>query len=277
MLKKIAILIITCLFAMTALSGCSIIAKQNEKSLIEDALQKRYGEEFVCMRTWNNDADGYYSHSFYGLCHPKDDDGLLFEVLSGSDGTLLIDEYASTLASRIFRDEFDERIGDSLGTHYTYCRNYYDPNGDAVAKRIKNGNFTLEYFMNDYINTFKSNKLSLYYSICMDITKTADISYENEYDVIIDTIKHIHRMGQQLGMDLQISIKFYFVPTEIYQNCVNYFQENANINSLFYDLIEKNAPYGEPKCMIKFLLKDNKELITQEEYIEIRKEIDNNA
>ena len=260
---------------MTTLSGCT--TETSVKNMIEEALEKRYGEEFVCHDTWYDNDGAYYTTSYYGLCSPKDSPDILFEVLIDDEGNLWQDEYPSSIASNFLCTEIDNIMGTRIEHHYTYCRNYYEPNGETVAKRIKNGNFTLEYFMKDYINTFKSNKLSLYYSICVDITQAADISYGNEYDVIIDTIKHIYGIGQQFGMDLQISVKFFFVPTDIYQNCVNYFQENANINSNFYDLIEKNAPYGEPKCMIKFLLKDNEELITQEEYIKLRKEIDNNA
>ena len=273
MLKKITILIISCLFAMTTLSGCT--TETSVKNMIEEALEKRYGEEFVCHDTWYDNDGAYYTTSYYGLCSPKDSPDILFEVLIDDEGDFWRNAYVSTLASKIFCKEFDNKIGTNIGEHYTYCCNYYELDNDEVGQKIANDNFSLEYFMSDYIETRGSNKLGVYFTICVNITDETSIEYEDEYTGIINTMNYIHTIGQNYGMDLQLNIELFFVETNIYQNCISYFKDNAKINSSFTDLIEKNAPYNEPQCMIKMNYKNGEFSITEDDYIEKRKEINN--
>ena len=271
MLKKIAILIITCLFAMTALSGCSIIAEQNEKSLIEDALQKRYGEDFVCMRTWNNAAGGYYDDSFYGLCHPKDDESLLFEILLNDDGSIRGDDYGSTIISRRFADIFDEQIGTKLGKHYTYCYNYGDLNDDVTGQMIANDEFTFEYYFNAISKTYTAdNVLGLYFTICIDVSEQPSITYEEEYDLIVSALEYIFAIGITYNMNLKVYLDLYFVPNDIYDECLDYFGNNAR-RYAFDNIVE-----GFPKQYnrkIEIIFENNALNITKADYINLRKEL----
>ncbi len=270
MLKRIALLILTCLFAMTALSGCSIIAEQNEKSLIENALKERYGEEFVCMRTWNNAAGGYYDDSFYGLCHPKDDESLLFEILLNGDGSISYDDYGSTIISKRFADIFDEQIGASIGEHYTYCCNYSILNDDITCQRIENDNFTFDYFFSSVCEKYDDNKLGLYYAICIDVSKQLDTSYEKEYDLIVSALEYIFAIGITYNMNLKVYLDLYFVPNDIYDECLDYFDNNAR-RYAFDNIVE-----GFPKQYnrkIEIIFENNAFNITKADYINLRKEL----
>ncbi len=275
MLKRIAVLILACLFAMTALSGCT--TETSVKNMIEEALEKRYGEEFVCRDTWYDNDGAYYTTSYYGLCSPKDSPDILFEVLINDEGVFRRNAYVSTLASKIFCEEFDDKIGTNISEHYTYCCNYYELDNDEVGEIVATNEFTLEYFLTESIKTSNDNKLDLYFTVCIDITDELNINYEKEYNAIVDTLKNIYEIGQLYGMDLQLNLKLFFTSTDIYQKCTYYFQENAKIHSDFYDLIEENAPYNERQCMIKMNYKNGEFSITQEDYIQKRKEIDNNV
>lgn len=274
MLKKITILIITCLFAMTSLSGCSIIAKRNEKALIENALQERYGEEFVCMRTWNNAAGGYYDDSFYGLCHPKDDESLLFEILLNGDGSIRGDDYGSTIISRRFANIFDEQIGTKLGKHYTYCYNYGDLNDDVTGQMIANDDFTFEYYFNALSKTYTAdNILGLYFTICIDVSEQPSITYEEEYNLIVSALEHIYTIGKYYDMDLQLLVDLFFVTDGTYSKCINYINTNAQLKSDFYDLIEGYVRYPNPQKVILLNYEEGQYSLTEHEYVAQRKKL----
>ncbi len=272
MLKKITILILTCMFAMTALSGCSIIAEQNEKSLIENALKERYSEEFVCMRTWNNAAGGYYDDSFYGLCHPKDDESLLFEILLNGDGSIRGDDYGSTIISRRFVDIFDEQIGTKLGKHYTYCYNYGDLNDDVTGQMIANDEFTFEYYFNALSKTYTAdNVLGLYFTICIDVSEQPSITYEEEYDLIVSTLEHIYAIGEKYGMNLTLELDLYYVSSDIYTVYTQYIIDNARLTTSFHHLLNDDIKHQQNQ-FIELDMKNHQLVLTAENYIALRKE-----
>ncbi len=85
MIKKIAVLVFTCLFAMTSMTGCISYwnghSYNESKQLVEDALEKKYGEEFVVVDIGTRSGGSYYSPGYLtATCHPKDDDTLYFEA-----------------------------------------------------------------------------------------------------------------------------------------------------------------------------------------------------
>lgn len=106
MLKKITILIITCLFAVTSLTGCAYwegYSKNQCVQLVEDALEEKYGEDFV-VDTLHTGSGGWYGVAgpLVATCYSKNDDTLFFEAEYNKFGDVgeLKDEYIHEIVAK---------------------------------------------------------------------------------------------------------------------------------------------------------------------------------
>ena len=140
-----------------------------------------------------------------------------------------------------------------------------------------NNEFTLEYFLSENIKIWDTNQLELYFTICFDNSNNTEALYKTEYSVLVDALNHICQIGKQNETDFHFNMKLFYVSNDTYEECVRYFQENAYVDSNFYNIIEKNTTNNEPHGMIKFNYLDNNYSITEFEYIEQRKEIKTNG
>lgn len=268
MLKKITILIITCLFAMTTLSGCT--TETSVKNMIEEALEKRYGEEFVCHDTWYDNDGAYYTTSYYGLCSPKDSPDILFEVLINDEGRLWRDEYVSMTASKEFTNLFNEYVGNNWGEHYTYCYNYGMIYDEMTVPCFINGEFSLESYRKHIISLFDDNRLTLYYTICVNTSNQHDDAAK-EYKTLINALKHIYDITKSQGIELKFSLDIYFINSDVYHNCVDYIQNNAILRSDFCEIVD-GKPHLKHECVIQIECENGKVSIDENEYIALRKE-----
>ncbi len=84
-MKKIIAAILVLVFAL-AMSGCVKITywdgltKSEARELVENALEEKYGEEFVVKKMYKTGATYYSSEDLWAECSPKSDSDILFTV-----------------------------------------------------------------------------------------------------------------------------------------------------------------------------------------------------
>lgn len=276
MLKKITILIITCLFAMTALSGCSIIAEQNEKSLIEDALKERYGEEFVCMKTWNNAADGYYSHSFHGLCYPQNNESIKFEILFGEESGILYEGYYAAAIAEQIENNVEKALGNVFSNFYLHTNMtlplYCFQNTDDSIENVKNDELSVNEYIKKFSEKYDYNPM-ITLVLCVDLSKKAKLSYKQEYKELSNIFSEIDKLG--ISTDVYLN----FLPSNKYTECIEYLNNTANIDDYFESITKDYSvrSHNENYQNINFDYKgDTYVTITLEDYIRQREAMKRN-
>ena len=253
--------------SLISFSGCNKNNDEELESIIEEALETKYAEEFECINFW-----GIGKNYYNGVCYPKDEPDLLFETLFYSDGRIAADYYSTALVAKKLSNEFDNSLGEYLGEHFTYCYNNGGLHDERTAAYIINGDFTLEYYFERINEVYSGNnhKFELYYDICVE-TSELNPNYEEEWNAIIKAIEHVREIGAQNGTELSFRINLYFVPADMYEECMKYFKNNAQIRSDFENMIE-GYPEKKYNRVIKFDIKNSVPTITKNEYVELRKE-----
>lgn len=248
--------------SVISFSGCNGNSDKELKSVVEEALETKYAEEFECINFWSVGKD-YYC----GVCYPKDEPDLLFETLFYSDGDINADDYASSIISKMFIKEFDSQIKDIFNEHYTYCYNYGDLHDSKTAQIISNGNFTLDYYFPEMSKKYDNNELKLFFRICIPNSDNTDISYEEEYDIILNAFNTIHEIGEKYDVNLLFRLNMYFLSNQNYDDCKEYFENNATIKSDFDKIT------NEDNSLIKFDYENSVCTISKEEYCDKREGI----
>ncbi len=254
------------------LTGCNVVTERKMKTMTEKALEEKYNEKFECIQVYGQNPSGASN----AICYPVNDRALMFDATIYPDGTLGYDCYPNSIAAKYFSNEFDDALRDIWGRHFTYC---YKRSGiiddEETARKIMNGEFTLEYYFNHFKETYTDdNTMLAYYTICVDSSKI-NVSYDEEWDAISDALSGVYEIGLSYGTQLYFTVNIYFVPSDVYEECMNYFKDNAEVRSNLEEMIE-GYPEREHHRQIVFDINssENKFSPTKEEYIELRKDID---
>ena len=134
------------------LTGCGKSEKQL-KEILATALEEKYEEEFVCLDVWGNGGDSYY-----GVCYPKGNNKLLFETIFYSNGSLLRDGYAARMVSEEFSEKLDNLMDKDFKKYFIYCYNNGNMYDDMTSQKIKNDEFTLDYYFEEHNKKYDDNK-----------------------------------------------------------------------------------------------------------------------
>lgn len=274
-MKKFVSALLLCTFLLaltTSLTGCKGITTEGQlKSMVEKALEEKYKEEFKCTAVLSRNIN----ESYNCVCYPVNNEKLKFEARIYTDGVLGGDYYPKSIASAELSEAFDNALGDALGRHLTYAYTAGSIDDDETARKIADGEFSLEFYLSHDREVFESNGNSyyMYSTICVD---TSDLSgsYEEEWEAISNALNQVHELGLKYGSDLYFSINLYFTPPEIYKECEKYLSRNAEIRSSFKDKIEGNPQKYNRLIHFGANASKNRFSPTKEEYIELRKEID---
>ena len=265
-IAKRLLLILMSAVMMIGGGGCSMLVSESQlKKTLENSLKEKYGEEFVCVDVWAGGGESYK-----GVCYPENNNKLMFESTFYSNGNLSYDYYPTSIVSNELSKEFDNVLQDSFGNHYTYC---YDNGGiddEDTAQKIKNNEFSLSYYFDKYSDAY-SNKMELNYTICVD-TSDIRIAYDEEWDILLKAINSIKEIGKANKMDTTFRMNMYFVPNGMFDKCMEYFKEHAEIRSDFREMIE-GYPKQKYNRLIKFDIGLDIFPMSKEEYINQRKEI----
>ena len=248
-----------------------MVTERQLKSMVEKALEEKYKEEFKCTAVLNRNIN----ESYNCVCYPVNNEKLKFEARIYTDGLLGGDYYPKSIASAELSKEFDNALGDALGKHLTYAYTAGSID-DETARKIADGEFSLEFYLSHHRKVFESNGNSyyMYSTICVD-TSNLSGSYEEEWEAISNALNQVHELGLKYGSDLYFSINLYFTPSKIYKECENYLSQYAEIRSDFKEKIE-GYPQQKYNRQIHIGADFSENIIspTKKEYVELRKEID---
>ena len=91
--KLISFIIMAVVFMSTiSLSGCGFHSENQLKQTLENALEAKYDEEFVCLDVWGNGGSSYW-----GVCAPEKNHDIRFEALFGADGHIAEEGYYASM------------------------------------------------------------------------------------------------------------------------------------------------------------------------------------
>ena len=253
------------------LTGCKgVVTKNKLKSMIEDGLKEKYNEEFECIDILPNQN---VSGSYTGVCYPTNDKELMFEASVYTDGFSDGDYYPTSIAARELSKIFDTELGNGLGKHFTYAYTSLGIHDTETAQKIADNEFTLNYYLIHSNEVYNYNHLmQINYTIIVD-TSSESNSYEEEWDAILNSLDSVHEIGLDGDMDLYFRLWIYFVPADVYQQCLEYFERNAEVRSSLNDIAEGFPP--EHNRIIHFDVGTKTwNPMTKEEYIKLRGEVD---
>lgn len=258
------------------LTGCKgIVTERRLKSELEDALQEKYKEEFVCASIQpGKNVDGSYS----GECYPVKDSELMFEArILTKDMTSRIDHYPTSIAAKEFAQMFDDKIGDTLGTHFTSCYESLGIYDEEEIQAVIDGTYSLEQYMtkryssNNYLDGV-DHKLEKCFLILIDSSTLIDPLYDVEWDAINAALENIRKRGIDNGTDLCFRVWLYFVPHDTYVKGMEY-KKTHLIGSTYL----KGLAAGEERKFNRIIHFDvglDIDPITKDEYLELRKNVD---
>ncbi|MCI8777478.1 MAG: hypothetical protein HFK00_08855 [Oscillospiraceae bacterium] len=277
-LRKMAAIIIMGVLLITTLglTGCGFQTKRNLKKVLEKALQGRYNEEFVCLNVWANGGPSYF-----GVCYPKNNRDLLFEILFIDDGEISYDEYASMLASKELSKELYNQLSEVFQECYIYCYNYKVINDTVTAEKINSGEFNLDYFF-ETMHEQSDDDLSLYYRICINKESGISATYEEEYKSLNKATQEIMKIGENHGVKLNLTFWLYFLPSDVYKDGIEYFNNHARARSEFeyiilgeYRNLKREIRMDYDENIKPFSRKEFEPMpITQKDYVEMRKSLE---
>ena len=274
-MRKFLSILLLCTFLLaltTSLTGCKGITTEGQlKSMVEKALEEKYKEEFKCTAVLSRNIN----ESYNCVCYPVNNEKLKFEARIYTDGVLGGDYYPKSIASAELSEAFDNALGDALGRHLTYAYTAGGLDDDETARKIANGEFSLEFYLSHFREVYESkgNSYDMYSTICVD-TSDLFVSYEEEWEAIVNALNKVHELGLKYGSDISFSINLYFTPPEIYKECEEYLSRNAEIRSGFKEKIEGFPQKYNRRIHFGADISENRISPTKEEYVELRKEVD---
>lgn len=272
-MKKFLSILLSCAFLAAlaiCLTGCKgRVTERQLKNMVEKALEEKYSEEFECSAVLNKSQNGSYPC----VCYPKNNSELKFEAAIYSDGHLFWDHYPMSIVARELSQAFDAALGDDLGEHFTYAYSNAGVYDAETAGKISDNEFTLDYFLRHNNEVYHyDNLMQVNYRIIVDVS-TADNSCEDEWDTILNALDSVHKLGLESDIDLYFRLWIYFVPTDVYTQCLGYFESNAQIRSGL-ETIAEGFP-SEHKRIIHFDVGTKTwDPLTKEQYVELRKAVD---
>ena len=271
-IAKRLLLILMSAIMMIEGGGCSMFVSESQlKKTLENSLKEKYGEEFVCLDVWSNGGSSYW-----GVCCPKDNRELLFETLFSNDGHISYDKYSSTIVSKELANKLYDQLNGIFQEYYVYCYNFGIADDLDTAKKIKDDVFFLE----DFLKCMKEqsdSSLPISFRVCINTDSGIQATYEEEYERLNQAMNYIDQIGNIYDVNFKLMYFLYFLPSDIYQESVNFFYENAYPRTNFeYITLGENRSLN--RCIrmdydenIKpFSCENESTPITQEDYAEMR-------
>ena len=259
-------LIISCVIiivTLLSLKSCGIYPEWVVKHAIEKSLEEKYGEEFYCYDVWGGGK---------GVCSPKKNRDIRFEVLFHTGGEIVEEGYyAACVAEQIEEDiqkELENVFNDFYLHSYMTVPLYSCENNDIYAENVKNESFDIDEYVS-YVKEKREWRTSITLIILVNSEKPNKLSFEEEYDNLSDIMLHIEKLG--IGTIVYLKI----IPEKEYLDCIEYLETCANTNSTFKDMVRDfPVKVSDVDLNISFEGEDaTYVLITQEEYIKQRKEV----
>lgn len=266
--KLISFIIMAVVFMSTInLSGCGFHSENQLKQTLENALEAKYDEEFVCLDVWGNGGSSYW-----GVCAPEKNHNIKFKSLFLTGGKITYEEYYAACVAEQIEEDVQKRLENVFNDFYLHSYMTVPLKSrevdDIYAENVRNKLFDIDEYVN-LANEKWQLRTSISIIILVNNVEPGKISFEEEYN----TLSKIFEQINEYGINTIVYLKF--IPKEEYSECIRYLETCASTNSTFDDMVRdyniKVSPYD---TNIDFEFEGNTPItITQEEYIKQRKEV----
>lgn len=228
--KLISFIIMAVVFMSTInLSGCGFYSENQLKQTLENALEAKYDEEFVCLDVWGNGGSSYW-----GVCAPEKNHDIRFEALFGADGDIANEGYyAACVAEKIEEDvqkELENVFNDFYLHSYMTVPLKSREVDDIYAENVRNESFDIDEYVS-YVKEKREGRTSISLIILVNSEKPNMLSFEEEYQTMSDFCKNIK------DHDIYPRVYLKFMPEDKYSECIEYLENCANTNSTFDDMV----------------------------------------
>ncbi len=274
--KRLLLILISAVM-MIGGCGCGMFVSESQlKQTLENELEKRYHEEFTCLDVW-----GTGGTSYTGECYSDNNRNVVFEVSFFSNSrkaSLSDDKYASALASKEMADKLSEQLKNGFSDCFVHAYNYVSTNDTdmEVIDEIIQNKFSLEKFL----VRESCNNLHVDFVVCVNIDVESELSYADEFTLFNQSIENISQTCDKQGTIISPAYWIYFLPTNVYQEAISYFDYHCVIRTAFNRIVE-----GENETLNRHIQIDydeemqpydrkTKKIISYEDYAKMRESLD---
>lgn len=266
--KLISFIIMAVVFMSTInLSGCGFHSENQLKQTLENALEAKYDEKFVCLDVWGNGGSSYW-----GVCAPEKNHDIRFEALFGADGHIAEEGYYAACVAEKIEEDVQKELENVFNDFYLHsCMTvplYSRENDDVYAENVRNELFDIDEYLNLSNEKWKETPSMSFY-LCVNTSRSDKLSFEKEYDMLSNIFPKFDNMG--IGTIVYLK----FMPEKKYLECIEYLETCAYAYSTFEDMVrDYPVKVSDVNLNISFEGEDaTYVLMTKEEYINQRKEV----
>ena len=264
--KLISFIIMAVIFMSTiSLSGCGFHSENQLKQTLENALEAKYDEEFVCLDVWGNGGSSYW-----GVCAPEKNHDIRFEALFGADGHIAEEGYYAACVAEKIEEDVQKELENVFNDFYLHsCMTvplYSRENDDVYAENVRNELFDIDKYVN-LANEKWKDPPCISFALCINSSSENKLSFDEEYENLYKIFTQIEKSG--IGTIPYIR----FLTKNVYSQCTDYFEAGGVIKSTFKDMV-RNYPIQISNTTTLFVsFQDGKLKLTKDEYIKQRKEV----
>ena len=206
-IKKLLLTITALALILSMHSGCGMFT--NYKAIAEKALEKKYGEEFVCHYTWNE-----ASKQCYAELSPAYDETMRFYAVIGTKSK---SSFHDTYPEAIVGKQIADIIYKETKNIWNECCVFVSINDQSLDFTNKN-DVSIESF---YQKAGTSLAPEPYIHIAVNEDELNYENYDNEYDTIL-------KLGDCIGVD-KMYMRLYFINDDAYQEYKTHFSSTHDI------------------------------------------------
>lgn len=242
MKKKFSLTIIFILATVIVLIGCNIVEPVQHR-YAKKLLKEKYNEEFKVLDTWGNGGKSYYA-----LCCPVRDRSILFEGNFAMDRSDFRDEYDQA----VFAKEVKKIIQPQLESIFQKCC-VYPEIGSRESGLTNSSDITIESFLE------ATETPDINFLVMINTNQYEKADYKKEYN---ELSLYMNKMTE---IDKCPTMELFFLPEEIYVQCIEYFEEKSEMKGSMLNTISAYQHIG-------FAYKEGKLTLSESEYEKLRKD-----
>ncbi len=228
-------------------SGCGMFT--NYKAIAEQALEDKYGEEFICYSTWDEGGNDYFAK-----LAPAYDEGMKFmAAIDTKDKSCYYDKYIEAVVGQQVADIVYQEM-DEIWSEY-YVRVAINGQGLEIADT---NHLSIESYYSAISDYSRSDQP--FVKIVINGDKNTNQQYDNEYKALLSIIERIP--ADDVSFDL------FFVNNNLYTEYRTWFYDNYAINTGDF---QYRTDYDD-EIIFTVNKSSNTISLSEDKYTEIRKE-----
>ena len=243
-MKRILPTLLSITLMLSLCSGCGMFT--NYKAIAEQALEDKYGEEFICYSTWDEGGDDYLAK----LAPAYDESMKFMAAIDTKDKSCYYDKYIEAVVGKQVADIVYQEMDDIWSEYYVRVA----INGQGLDI-TKTDNLSIE----SYYTYFEYSEADRpHIEIVINDDQNCDIDYALEYEKLL-------KIAYQLPVE-DVSYYLYFVCNDVYPEYQKWFYDNYAIYSNGF---QNRTDYIQ-EIIFTNNKSDNSASITSDDYISRR-------